>query len=217
MGAILIFAANFMILAGIQIITTRMLDARKIFVIGTSFIFGLSVFLYPRAYRDVPSWLQPICSSGLSLATITVVLLNLVFRLGIAKHRTVSIAPDDTDCTGKISTFIEQQGASWGSRREVVKRAEWAMAEFTESLIRLKLTRGPIVVDASFDEMSLDVTFDYQGRLLDLQPQPPSREDLLEDATAVFRLSGFLIKRYADRIKTEEKNGQCHVVFHFDH
>ena len=42
MGAILVFVTSFMILAGIQIITTRMLDARKIFAIGTSFIFGIS-------------------------------------------------------------------------------------------------------------------------------------------------------------------------------
>ena len=34
MGAILVYVACYMILAGIQVITSRMLDARRIFVVG---------------------------------------------------------------------------------------------------------------------------------------------------------------------------------------
>ncbi len=217
MGAILVFVANFMILAGIQIITTRMLDARKIFVIGTSFIFGMSVFLYPRAYGQVPPLLQPIFSSALSLSTISVVILNLIFRLGIAKHQVLTVNLEDRDFPEQLSTFILRQGAAWGARREVIKLAESAMGELVESLVGLKLADGPIQVDMRFDEMNLDVGFTYQGRLMDFQPQLPSHADLLEDEDAVFRLSSFIIKNYVDRIKTEEKNGRCHVVFHFDH
>jgi xanthine permease XanP len=217
MGAILIFVANFMILAGIQIITTRMLDARKIFVIGTSFIFGLSVFLYPQAYRDVPPLLQPIFSSALSLATIGVMILNLIFRLGIAKHQVLTVNPEDREALENLSIFIRRQGAAWGARREVIRLAESAMQEFMESVIGLRLAEGPVAVDVRFDEMRLHVTFTYQGRLLDFQSQPPSQADLLEDDTAIFRLSSFIIKNYVDRLKSEEKNGTCHVVFHFDH
>jgi len=217
MGAILVFVANFMILAGIQIITTRMLDARKIFVIGTSFIFGLSVFLYPQAYRDIPPLLQPIFSSALSLSTISVVILNLIFRLGIAKHQVLTVNPEDREALENLSNFIRRQGAAWGARREVIRLAESAMQEFMESLMGLKLADGPVEVEVRFDEMRLDVVFTYQGRLLDFQAQPPSQADLLEDDTAIFRLSGFIIKNYVDRIKTEVKNGKCHVVFHFEH
>jgi NCS2 family nucleobase:cation symporter-2 len=91
------------------------------------------------------------------------------------------------------------------------------MEEFMEAVVGLKLADGPVGVEAKFDEMSLDVSFDYQGRLLDFQLQPPTEADLLEDEEAVFRLSGFIIKNYVDRIKTEEKNGHCRVIFHFDH
>ena len=217
MGAILIFVTNFMILAGIQIITTRMLDARKTFVIGTSFILGLSVFLFPQAYRQVHPLLQPIFSSALSLSTISVVVLNLIFRLGIAKRQALTASPGDRDALEKLSTFILRQGAAWGARREVIRMAESVMEEFMESLVGLKLADGAIEVDARFDEMRLDVGSNYQGRLPDFQSQPPSQADLLEDEAAVFRLSSFIIKNSADRIKTEVKNGQCHVVFYFDH
>jgi xanthine permease XanP len=217
MGAILVFVANFMILAGIQIITTRMLDTRKIFVIGTSFIFGLSVFLFPQAYRQVPQILHPIFSSALSLSTISVVVLNLLFRLGISRHQVLTINLEDKEALENLGTFMEKQGAAWGARREVIKLAESAMGEFMESLIGLNLAEGPVHLDVSFDEMSLEVVFNYEGRLLDFHPQPPTEADLLEDETAVFRLSGFIIKNYVDRIKTEAKNGKCRVVFHFDH
>lgn len=217
MGAILVFAISFLILAGIQIIATRMLDARKIFAIGISLIFGISVFLYPKAYSQVPSLLQPIFSSALSLATITVVVLNLIFRLGISKHQVLTITTGEPDFQEKISTFMQRQGAAWGARREVIKLAESAMGEFMESVVGLKLADGPIEADVKFDELSLDVDFNYQGRLLDFQPSLPSETDLLEDEEAVFRLSSFIIKNYVDRIKTEEKDGRCRVFFHFDH
>ena len=217
MGAILIFVTNFMILAGIQIITTRMLDARKTFVIGTSFILGVSVFLYPQAYSQLPPLLHPIFSSALSLATISVVILNLVFRLGIAKRQALTVNPGDRDALEKLSIFIQRQGAAWGARREVIRLAESALVEFMEFLAGLKLADGPIEVEVRYDEMRLDVGFTYQGRLPDFQSQFPSQADLLEDETAVFRLSSFIIKKSVDRIKTEEKNGQCHVVFYFDH
>jgi xanthine permease XanP len=217
MGAILVFVANFMILAGIQIITTRMLDARKIFTIGTSFSFGLSVFLYPKAYTQLPALLHPIFNSALSLATISVVVLNLLFRLGISRHQHLALDLTDKGVLEMLNNFMEKQGGAWGARREVIRLAESAGGEFLESLIGLDLARGPVDLEVSFDEMNLNMTFSYEGRLLDFQPQPPSQTDLLEDETAVFRLSTFIIINYVDRIKTDEKNGRCRVMFHFDH
>jgi NCS2 family nucleobase:cation symporter-2 len=38
-GAIVVYVACYMILAGIQVITSRMLDARRIFVVGIALIF----------------------------------------------------------------------------------------------------------------------------------------------------------------------------------
>ncbi|WAC06911.1 MAG: purine/pyrimidine permease [Thermodesulfobacteriota bacterium] len=217
MGAILIFVANFMILAGIQIIATRMLDVRKIFVIGTSVIFGLSVFLFPKAYSNVPALLHPIFSSALSLATISVIVLNLIFRIGIAKRNGLVLDTKEKEVMETLRTFMENQGGAWGARREVIKRAEYALSEFMESLIGLQLTEGPVSLEVSFEEMSLDLSLNYKGRPLEFPPQVPSAADLLEDKTAVFRLSGFIIKNYVDRIKTVEKDGRCRVMFHFDH
>jgi xanthine permease XanP len=47
MAALLLFTVSFMVLAGIQIMMSRLIDARKTFVISISLILGLSVDMVP--------------------------------------------------------------------------------------------------------------------------------------------------------------------------
>jgi len=94
MGAVLVYVASFMIVGGLQIITTRMLDARKTFSVGIPLIFALSVEIVPGLYGGVPTVLQPLFTSMLSLGTVLAVLLNLVFRLGVAKSVTMTLEPE---------------------------------------------------------------------------------------------------------------------------
>ena len=72
-------------------------------------------------------------------------------------------------------------------------------------------------MDVSFDEFNLDVAVRYHGMPMEFAAVRPSEADLLSDDQAVTRLAGFLIRHYADRVKADSKDGQCHVQFHFDH
>ncbi len=85
MGATLVFSLCFMMLAGLQIILSRMLDARKTFVVGLSLTLGLLVDLLPEAFADLPGFLLPVFESSLSAAAVSALILNLLFRLGISK------------------------------------------------------------------------------------------------------------------------------------
>jgi len=87
MGAILIFVTSFMILAGFQIILSGEHSTRKIFIIGISFIFGLSVDMLPGLYKSIPSWLTPIFGSSLTLATVLAIILNQIFSIGSDRER----------------------------------------------------------------------------------------------------------------------------------
>jgi len=216
MGAILVYVACYMILAGVQVITSRMLDARKIFVVGISMIFGLSVDMVPGLYASVPAVLGPLFNSSLALATILVVLLNLLFRIGIAKRRTLELTPG-VDGSQKIFEFMETQGGVWGARRDVILRATAALNEFVESAAALGLVNGKAQVEVSFDEFNLDVNIRYDGELMELPSRRPTEEALLTDHKAVTSLSGFLIRQYADRVKADMSDGQCRIQMHFDH
>jgi NCS2 family nucleobase:cation symporter-2 len=81
MGAILIYVTSFMVLSGFQIILTEALDTSKTFIIGISFIFGISLDILPGLYVHLPVWLMPVFGSSLTLATVMAILLNQLFRI----------------------------------------------------------------------------------------------------------------------------------------
>jgi xanthine permease XanP len=215
-GALLFFAASFMIVAGIQILTSRMMDARKTFVVGVSIILGLSADMLPGVYHSVPAMLLPVFTSSLSLATLSAMLLNLLFRIGIAQRVRLQIDPR-ADSSEQIFLFMEKQGSTWGARREVIDGAKSAMNEFIEAASALELSTGKIDAEISFDEFSLSIDMRYDGEPMEFPRQRPTAADLLEDERAVAKLAGFLIRNYVDRVKAERINGRCRVQFHLEH
>ncbi|MDN7024897.1 xanthine permease [Methanoculleus sp. FWC-SCC1] len=217
MGAGLVFVAAFMIVNGLQIITSRMMDTRKTFVVGFAFIFGLSIDIFPDFFTGLPGSVQSVFSSSLALGTATALILNLIFRIGIARRKTLLLEPG-TDFSDTIFTFFETMGGTWGARKEVIQRAESAVNELVESIVFLDATREAIRADIRFEEDSLDIDIRYTGKPLDLSPGgPPSDADLLEDDTALARLSAFLVWKYADSVTADDKDGECRIRLHFDH
>jgi len=215
-GALLFFAASFMIVAGVQILSSRMMDARKTLVVGVSIILGLSVDMLPGIYHSVPAMLLPAFTSSLSVATLSAMFLNLLFRIGIAQRAKVQIDPQ-ADSSEEIFSFMEKQGGTWGARREVIDRAKSAMNEFIEAARALELSTGKIDAEVSFDEFNLDVDMRYDGELMEFPSKRPTEADLLGDERAVAKLAGFLIRNYVDQVKSERINGRCRVQFHLEH
>jgi NCS2 family nucleobase:cation symporter-2 len=205
-----------MILAGIQVITSRMLDARRTFVVGIALIFGLSVDMVPGLYRGVPDLIQPLFSSSLSISTVLVVLLNLLFRIGVTKRQLLELTPG-VDGSQKIFEFMETHGGVWGARRDVIMRATAALNEFVESAAGLELVKGKVQAEVSFDEFNLDMDIRYDGELVEFPTRRPTEEALISDENAVARLAGFLILQYADRVSAAATDGRCRIHLHFDH
>jgi NCS2 family nucleobase:cation symporter-2 len=216
MGAALVFMVSFMVISGIQIMTSRMIDIRKTFVIGVSLMFGLSVDIFPGLYRHLHPWIEPFFRSSLAVTTLLAIVLNLIFRIGIAQKKTLELKPG-VDSSQKIFTFMENQGAVWGARSEVIQKAIMALNELFESATALELTQGKMTADIFFDEFNLDITIRYRGILMQFPDVFLEGEALLEDENALFNLSARIIKQYANRIESEEKDGLCTVRLHFDH
>lgn len=215
MGAMLIYSACFIIIGGLQLLTSRMLDSRRIFVVGISLIFGLSVEISPEMYRLAPEALRPLFSSSTSLATVLVVLLSLFFRLGVAKQRSFFFHPGK-DTFELIHNVMEEQGATWGMRREVEMRAEHAIHEVISSIVSLNpfLRQAEIIVE--FDELKLEATIEYTGLAPILADSAPTAEDLATDA-GIAALSGFMIRQYADRVRIKSRGLATRIQLHFDH
>jgi len=214
-GAVLIYSACFIILGGLQLLTSRMLDARRIFAVGIALIFGLSVEIAPDLYRTFPSSLKPIFSSSTSVATVLVVILSLLFRIGLRKRRSLELRTGH-DHLDEITQFMEDQGSAWGMRKEVVTRATDAVYEVINNLSLLQLRSEVITLRTSWDELRLDLDIEYAGPAIELANSVPTVEELGTE-TGAAHLAGYLIRQYADRVKIREKNGACRVQLHFDH
>jgi len=215
MGALLIYSACFIILGGLQLLTSRMLDSRRIFVVGISLIFGLSVEISPEVYRYVPDALHPIFSSSTAVSTVLVVLLSVFFRMGVAKQQTLFFHPGQ-DSFDLIHNFMEEQGGTWGMRREVEQRSVHAIHETISSIVSLNPFLRQIEVIAEFDEFSLDIAVEYSGLTPILSESAPTPEELSTDA-GIAALSGYMIRGYADRVRMKRRDLVTRILLHFDH
>lgn len=216
MGAMLIYSACFIVLGGFQLLTSRMLDARRVFVVGVSLIFGLSVEISPDIYRFTPEALRPIFSSSTSLATVLVVLLSVLFRLGVSKQRKFTYRPG-TQSFDVIYNLLEEQGATWGMRREVEQRASRSLHEALVSVLSLNPRLREMEITLEFDELRLAATIDYDGACVALPDHAPTAEELLTD-DGIAALSGFMIRQFADRVRVKPRGSTgCRIQLQFDH
>lgn len=217
MGAVLLINLGYFIIRGFQIITSRMLDERKIFVVGLSMIMGLSVDFLPGIYAQFPLQVQPLFKSSLAVVSITAIFLNLLFRIGI-KQTNVLEVPVDMDANEKVLDFMESSGATWGARSEVVQRASSAISEFLETALGNDIVQAGLVrLEVSFDEYNLQVKILYNGTVLEFPERRPTEEELIYDDNALVRLSGFLMRKYANRISSSTVGDNCVLQLHFEH
>jgi NCS2 family nucleobase:cation symporter-2 len=215
-GAVLVYVACFMILGGFQVMMSRMLDARRIFVVGISLIFGLSVEMVPGMYSEVPAWIRPLFSSSMALGTVLVFVLNLLLRLGASQRKSFELLPAEVSLGKSVHRSMEELGASWGMRPEIVARAADCLHELMVSLEQAGL-RSPVQIQAQFNEFKLELDADYAGPEIHLPDQPPSLEAIASDTGAIPLLSGYLIRRHADSVSTTARNGKLRVHLVFEH
>ncbi len=150
-GAVLVYASIFLITSGMGLITSRMMDNRRIFMVGGSIIAGLSVMQFSGFINRFPDWFSSIAGSPFAVASICAIMLNLLFRIGTAQNATVCIKPQ-LNRIADVRNFFENSGGAWGARRQVVQRVEAAVNELLETLILLKLASEEITIQARFDE-----------------------------------------------------------------
>jgi xanthine permease XanP len=195
----LLFIGCFILVGGMQIITSRMLDARKALVIGLSVTAALAVLMFPSLAASAPAGLKPLFGSALVTGLVVAFALNLVFRLGVRQDMALQVDLA-SDYPQAIEDFFTYRGKTWGARPDVVRRAIFGVTQLTEAVIEGCNPRGPLVIGARFDEYNLDVHVSYRGDLLEFPDMRPSEREVREDEDGTRRLAGFML-----------------VHFHFDH
>jgi NCS2 family nucleobase:cation symporter-2 len=193
-----------------------MLDTRRTFVIGLSFMLGLAVDILPGVFAGLPPALRQFSGSSLLLGTFSALVLNVVFRLGVKRSVTLAVDTGQVD-PEKIEQFLRTQGGAWGARPDVIARAVFAASQLVEAVTENAWKSGPLALQASFDEFNLDLRLSYQGELLEFPDRRPSDEEIRETDEGMRKLAGFMLRHNADRIRSEALGGTATVHFHFDH
>jgi NCS2 family nucleobase:cation symporter-2 len=212
----LLFSICFVIINGLHVMTSRLLDARRTLVIGLALIAGTSIEIFPVIAQHAGSSLKPIVGSSLVFATLVGLTLNLLFRIGVKQSVAITVEPGRIDAK-QIDDFLRVHGGRWGARPDVVARAAFAANQLVEAATEHGWKTGPLTLHATFDEFNLDLRLTYRGGPLEFPDQRPSDEEIRETDEGVRRLAGFMLRRNADRVSSETADGMASVYFHFDH
>jgi xanthine permease XanP len=215
MAAGLLFAAAFIMINGLQIITSRILDARRTIVIGLGLMTFLMIAIYPASFAGAPDWVKSVTSSPLVLATLVALTLNLIFRLGIRRRLELTFDPSSTNAQ-EVTNFIERNAGIWGARRDVVNRVKFAVAQAVEAIQEFCDPKGPIRLQAGYDEFDIDVSLAYQGAAFTWPDRPPSPQEII-DEEGHRELAWFLVRHQADRAETMTDAGFAIIKLHFRH
>jgi NCS2 family nucleobase:cation symporter-2 len=215
-GSALLFVAAFVLINGLEIMTSRLLDARRTFVIGFAFMGGLAVDLLPHSFANAPGWIRPLLVSSLVFGPVAALILNALFRLGIRKVQKFTVDPVAPD-NYAIELFMETHGAAWGARRDVVDRATFNLMQSIETIVGGCEPQGPLEVEATFDEFNLNIRVSYTGPPLELPDKRPTNEEIMASEEGQRRLAGFMLRRYADRVAATHRGNRSTILFHFDH
>src|SRR5215468_627858 len=111
--------------------------------------------------------------------------------------------------------MMEQQGAAWRIRRQVVIRAIQAVNETVNSALAFNPGLERVEVSIEFDEFKLGANVEYEGVPIQLAESAPSPESLVTDQ-GIALLSTFMIRQFADRVRIRVHKSACRIELTFD-
>lgn len=221
-GAIIVYTAGYMLVVGMELILSRMLNSRRMFTVGLSITVGASLLLMPALRNSVPQGLEALLGSPLTMGVLAAVGLNLLFRIGVSESASIELsgvsAPQDA------SRFLEEMGGDWGARQDVISRAGVAVGEALEMLRSEDRVQGAVMLKAHFDEYRLSLVLDYPGTALPLKPAKKLDLSALLDEegdsgldAAISGLSSRLVRKLADKVTSVEQGGKARLRLQFAH
>ena len=212
-GAAMFFTAAFVFTSGLQMITARLLDSRKIIVIGFSFAMAVIADVSHDLLSQAPLLLHPILDNALVLGTFSAVLLNLFMRIGVRQRVTMKLDAGHVN-RDTIERFLTEQGGRWGARRDIINRAIFGVVQLLE--VVGDVPEGSEIA-ASFDEFNLDVRVKYEGAPLMIPERKPTPREIIASEEGERLLAGYLLRQSADRINCKMSGTMAEVQLHYVH
>lgn len=178
-GAIMVYASVYMVVSGMGLILNRILNERRIFVIGFSIVLGLSSALVPGIYHDAPNTLRPILESPLAISTLVAMALTQLFRIGAAIRKTLDVELSDSlneslqemEVNQSLRSGLEKIASEVGAEKAFVNRAIDVTSEIVAAMRIAGCVDGAVRFIARFEDTRLEIVLRYDGRSIPLASQ----------------------------------------------
>lgn len=224
LGAVQIYASAYLIASGMELIGSRAMDSRGIFLVGLSVLTGMAVLMVEEIGQTIPEWSVLLVTSPMIAGGVLAIVLNQLFRLG-TKQRIHRPVPEDAESPARaVADMVEHQCGHWATRRDVARRATLAALEASEALLTGDPPRRILALEGSFDEYNLHIVLVHDGPPLPLK-QPAQAADLTraleggeaEMAAVLAALSSTLVSNLADRVSVSEDPDGTRLALRFEH
>ncbi|WP_211867430.1 solute carrier family 23 protein [Neoroseomonas terrae] len=199
LGAVLLYAASYILMSGMTIITQRLLDSKRTLTIGVALLIALSYSEIPGLYAALPDYVRMTIGSGLVLGMAAALALNALFRIGATRIAEWHWRPEDG--AKALVDAITETGRACGARAEVVGKAAHLLEEFADAAPLVVAPGGMVTLRTRFDELRLDIDLLWPGEAM----ASTATVDLDADTEAAGFVSGLammLMRHHADRLDT---------------
>jgi len=214
LAAAVIYVASFVLVNGLQIITSRLLDARRVLMVGMTMFVGVLSISHRLPVGLLPPRVRALADAPLVVGTLAAMALNIVFRLGIRRTRRMVVPLEPLDLLA-VEDFLDRGGAEWAARPAMITRVKFAAAQTLETLT--DLASGSALLSASFDEFTLIAEIAYDGEPMPLPDLRPDQRAIIEEPDGTRQLAGWMLRRNADRVQIRSDGNRRTLSFMFDH
>lgn len=220
LGGILLVASAHIVFNGFMVITSRLLDTRRILAIGLPLMLGLSYYSNPEAYQMLPDAMRALLGSGMMVAIFGALLMNSIFRIGISKTAQQVYIARNMD-PASMEQWVMENGARWGARPSVMQAVANVLGELAEARGDLMKSDAVVEIKLSFDEFHVELWMFYNGMPIDLSDSAATDAESLLEAdpdTVEARIRGRIIRGLATKVEAWQTDaGQQAVGVSFEH
>ena len=212
-GSLLTFTAAFMISGGMEIMLSRKIDTRAVYVIGVSTLLAMSEKVFPAYFRALPKPIQTFTSSPLALGLTFAIGLTLIFRLGTLQSREIKWT-DSTASINSINAFLQDQAKAWRIPEAIIEACGDHATRIIQYVLGAHFSGREGTLRASYNGVDLRLEIIYNGSHADRIPESRRRQELVasefenEESAAWVGLQHFLRGLAVERQQVKTKAGQ---------
>jgi hypothetical protein len=169
-GAVMVYAAAYMLVSGMSLFLTRLLSPRRIFIIGLALVMGLTPALIPGVFANTPDLMRPILESPLAMGTFSAMLLVLMLNLreSPTAHLTLLLQPlanesvQEFHVNRQLRTMLLTLGEQAGSAKEQIERTVDIGSEFIAAMAQCCDLPPQIDVECKVQDQLVHVSLTFE-------------------------------------------------------